>query len=279
MRSITISILGCGWLGLPLAKRLIQSGYTVKGSTKTSEKLSLLRQEGIVAYFIECQSHSVGPKTFDFFNSEVLILTVPFRQDLNDPEIYRFQIESIIKEVEGSPIDFVIFTSSTSVYPRTLSFVQENTSFNPDNPRSKVLLEVENDLMTNSHFSTTVVRLGGLYGPNRPIGQFWAEKTDFQGASQPVNLIHLDDCISIILQIIQQDIRGEIFNAVSDHHPTRQELYKRIAQKRGLKLPTFGEESTSYPRIISNLKVKEKLKIKFIHPDPLLSVNGQKESS
>jgi 3-hydroxyisobutyrate dehydrogenase-like beta-hydroxyacid dehydrogenase len=28
----SISILGCGWLGVPLAKHLIQKGFSVKGS-------------------------------------------------------------------------------------------------------------------------------------------------------------------------------------------------------------------------------------------------------
>lgn len=37
-----ISVLGCGWLGLPLSKKLIESGFVVKGSTTSSEKLSQL---------------------------------------------------------------------------------------------------------------------------------------------------------------------------------------------------------------------------------------------
>ncbi|MEZ7854793.1 MAG: SDR family NAD(P)-dependent oxidoreductase, partial [Cyclobacteriaceae bacterium] len=28
-----ISILGCGWLGLPLARQLVQQGHQIKGST------------------------------------------------------------------------------------------------------------------------------------------------------------------------------------------------------------------------------------------------------
>ena len=32
-----VAILGCGWLGLPLAIKLLKSGYHVNGST-TSEK-------------------------------------------------------------------------------------------------------------------------------------------------------------------------------------------------------------------------------------------------
>jgi 3-hydroxyisobutyrate dehydrogenase-like beta-hydroxyacid dehydrogenase len=33
MKNESISILGCGWLGLPLAGELVREGYAVKGST------------------------------------------------------------------------------------------------------------------------------------------------------------------------------------------------------------------------------------------------------
>ena len=46
-----VSILGCGWLGLPLAKALIGEGYTVKGSTTTPAKLNLLKEEGVCLMF------------------------------------------------------------------------------------------------------------------------------------------------------------------------------------------------------------------------------------
>lgn len=44
----TISIMGCGWLWLPLAERLVQQGYTVKGSTTTPGKLGLLDRKSVV---------------------------------------------------------------------------------------------------------------------------------------------------------------------------------------------------------------------------------------
>ncbi|WP_321539617.1 NAD(P)-binding domain-containing protein [Flavobacterium piscinae] len=45
-----ISILGCGWLGMPLAKHLLQKGYSIKGSTTTETKLELLQNEGITPF-------------------------------------------------------------------------------------------------------------------------------------------------------------------------------------------------------------------------------------
>ena len=36
----SIGVLGCGWLGLPLAKQLVTAGYSVRGTTTTKEKLT-----------------------------------------------------------------------------------------------------------------------------------------------------------------------------------------------------------------------------------------------
>jgi 3-hydroxyisobutyrate dehydrogenase-like beta-hydroxyacid dehydrogenase len=47
-----VSILGCGWLGLPLAKALVAENYTIKGSTTTPAKLDLLKEEDIEPFLI-----------------------------------------------------------------------------------------------------------------------------------------------------------------------------------------------------------------------------------
>ena len=51
----TISVLGCGWLGLPLAEYLMGKGYQVKGSTTNQSKLSLLENKGITATWLDLQ--------------------------------------------------------------------------------------------------------------------------------------------------------------------------------------------------------------------------------
>ena len=59
MKNIKISILGCGWLGLPLAKKLIENGYEVKGSTTSESKLELLKNAGISPYQIKMEENEI----------------------------------------------------------------------------------------------------------------------------------------------------------------------------------------------------------------------------
>lgn len=47
-----VSILGCGWLGFPLAKKLIEIGFEVKGSTTTENKLAVLKSNKIAPYLL-----------------------------------------------------------------------------------------------------------------------------------------------------------------------------------------------------------------------------------
>ena len=49
---LRISILGCGWLGYPLARSLILKKALVKGSTTTQSKLSLYQSTGIEGYLL-----------------------------------------------------------------------------------------------------------------------------------------------------------------------------------------------------------------------------------
>ena len=41
-----ISILGCGWLGFPLAQALLKAGFSTKGSTTSIDKKEMLEKAG-----------------------------------------------------------------------------------------------------------------------------------------------------------------------------------------------------------------------------------------
>ena len=70
-----ISILGCGWLGLPLAKALLVKGFSVNGSTTSQEKLSILQNAGINPFLIQLDSKSVSG-TIETFLQESTILVL-----------------------------------------------------------------------------------------------------------------------------------------------------------------------------------------------------------
>lgn len=266
-----ISILGCGWLGLALAKHLVRRNHLLKGSTTAEEKVDELRSHYIEPYIIDLSPEIENPKLVqEFWNSHILVLNIPpGRKRADVVNFHTRQIQNIIDHVEGGSIQHVIFASSTSVYPPSAGLVYEENAIpgKASRPSGNALLEAEMMLRRSTHFATTILRFGGLFGANRHPVKYMAGRKNIGKANAPVNLIHRDDCIAIITQIIEEHIRGETFNAVSDGHPPRKKYYTEIAKQQGLEPPTFRNEATNNNyKTVSNEKIKKLLSYSFIHP-------------
>jgi nucleoside-diphosphate-sugar epimerase len=261
-----ISVLGCGWLGLPLAQNLIQNGFKVKGSSTNLSKIAFLKQEGIDSFLVHCNPDIKGEQLDEFFNSDSLFLNIPFKRNLKDPSIYEKQINSVIARVKDSSIKDIIFSSSTSVYPSHCGDAKESLSFQPETHRSETLYKIEQAFLSETSFKCTIVRFAGLYGPEREIGKFLKNKFKIDG-SQNCNLIHLDDCIEIIRSLFQKPISNQIFNACSDEHPPKKILYTKAAKFHKFKLPQFVDGKGG--KVVNNEKIKKYLNYQFKHPNPL----------
>lgn len=126
---MNISILGCGWLGFPLAKHLMAKDYKVKGSTISSEKLELLKENNIQPFLVKLTPELEHPEGIrSFWDSEVLVLNIPSgRNRDNVIDFHTKQIRSINKVITDSTIKFVAFVSSTSVYRKLPGAVTAKT--------------------------------------------------------------------------------------------------------------------------------------------------------
>jgi nucleoside-diphosphate-sugar epimerase len=270
----SVSILGCGWLGLPLAQKLVASGYTVKGSTTTQAKISVLENSNIIPYHLTCAPSVEGEDVADFFKADALFVNIPFRRNLEDPRFYVEQMRSVIANAAAAGARFVIFAGSTAVYPLRNQHAREDDVIVPSDARAQALLEAEQLFLNDPHFKATVIRFAGLYGPGREIGEFLKTgRVAAKDGNAPVNLIHLDDCIGIISAVLQKKPAGEIFNACADAHPLRKDLYVHAAIAAGLKPQHLAEKENPAYKIIDNAKVKELLSYRFIYPSPWNWIN------
>jgi nucleoside-diphosphate-sugar epimerase len=266
----TISILGCGWLGLPLAAHLVREGYTVKGSVTQAERFEELTQKRITPYHVEITDTSITSNDLPgFLESEILIINIPPSRREDVLRYHQAQMKLLLEQILKSPAKHIIFVSSTSVYPDLNQEVTELETAPPSKDSGKALLAVEKMLRTNPHLITTVVRFAGLVGYDRLPGRFLAGKKNVENGDAPINVIHQDDCIALIIGIIQQQAWGEIFNACADMHPTRREFYTKAAAKAGLELPTFAATTDPHFKIINSDKIKQRLNYSFRYPDPL----------
>lgn len=250
-----ISVLGCGWLGRSLAVSLLDEGYVVKGSTTREEKLELLEMNNIDPFIIDISSFE---EFDDFLNTDILIIAITSK-DLDG-------FDNLISQIQESSIQKVIFISSTSVYGRRNKVMTEE-----DEVLKTPLSEIENLFRENAFFETTIIRFAGLFGDERHPSNWFKNGRKIPQPKGFVNMIHKEDCIEIIREIMDQNSWNQTFNACSNHHPTRREFYTVAKVSNDLEVPEFEENEVYEWKIISSKKLQKVLGYTFIH-DNLLEI-------
>src|SRR5699024_2585927 len=270
-----ISVLGCGWLGLPMAERLRDNGHTINGSTTTKDKLQVLNGKNIRPFYLNLSPSLNSDHDSAFWDANLLILNIPPNHESSDPCAYHSkQVREVIRQATRSSIENIIFISSTSVYPPQSGIVAEVDAV-ADKAASETgnaLLKAENMLLEQSSVETLVLRFGGLYGYDRHPIHYLAGGTNLENGNAPVNLIHRDDGIGVISSAIQQSVSNGIFNVVSDGHPPRNMYYPAAAEVLGYPAPSFKQEednSRDKHKLVSNSKLKHQLGYNFKFPNPM----------
>ena len=236
----TISILGSGWLGLPLANELSKY-YHIKLSTRSVEKAEALNAENIISYLVDIDH--ISQTIVEFLEADILIINIPSK----NVEAFK----NLVQYIKKSQIRKLIFISSTSVCR------DENSP----------LLEIEK-IFQDMDKKTTILRFGGLIGYGRNPANFFKNNKIVPNPQTPVNMIHRDDCIGIIQEILNQDVFDEVFNCCSPTHPTKKEFYTHCAISSGLPVPSFDTvKNKEQYTIIPVEKLLNKLNYEFIHPD------------
>jgi len=252
-----ISILGCGWLGMPLAKALLKKGFSVKGSTTTPEKLQVLADANIQPYQITLGDQAEQETIYNFLNgSELVIINIPPSIMATGSDNYPGKMQQLIPHIERASITKVLFVSATSVYADEDKEVSEETLAKPETESGRQILQAEEVLQNNPNFKTTVLRLGGLFGEERHPIKYLAGRENIANPNAPINLIHLDDCIGISLAILDKEAWGDTFNGVMPQHPTREDYYCGQAKAMGLPLPKFNHSAPSIGKTVSSKKVE-----------------------
>lgn len=236
----TIAIAGLGWLGNPLAQHLNLLGYATKGSVTSQDKATTLQQNGIDAYAVNCTEDGVvGPIQGFLKHVETIVIMIPPGLRRNTGADYVLKMSHFLSEILKTQVQHVIFISSTSVYSDTQGLVTEKDIPKPNTEAGRQLFQVEQLFFNAPRLQTSILRFGGLIGGSRQPVKYLAGRTELRGANAPVNLIHRNDCIGIISNIIRQEAYGHIFNGVHPQHPLKKEYYKDKALALKLTPPQF----------------------------------------
>jgi nucleoside-diphosphate-sugar epimerase len=269
----TISILGCGWLGYPLALELVREGYIIKGSSRSEKKLQSMREEEISPFFISFDPLGKGARINEFFKSDIIIIAIPPATSSNPSYYHPNQIMNIRDHIQRSEVQACIYISSTVVYPDSNGVVTEETAVLSENERAFAIVQAEK-ILQESSVPIAIIRCGGLMGYDRiPVTylsylmheQIQRNKAR-KSADTPVNYVHRDDVIGIIKNVLDKKSWGEIFNAVAPEHPLRRDI---ILSKfpDSIILETSGFDG-SY-KVVDGNKVSLLLEYHYNYPNPL----------
>jgi len=263
---LVVSVAGCGWLGLPLAESLIISGYSVKGSTTSAEKLTTLKNMGIDPYLVHFGALPASEAS-GLLDCDVLIIAIPpGSRRAEGADNYREMARYFTAATRETNIRKIILVSSTAVYPETNSAASESEEARPETAAGVVLKEVEDQFLAIRDKTVVVLRLAGLVGPGRHPGRFFKGKQGIPNGWAPVNVIHRDDVIGIIKKIIEDDQTAGIYNGCSPVHPSKISFYGLAASLAGEPLPGFVEEEGRW-KVISGARVALELRYEFIYPN------------
>jgi nucleoside-diphosphate-sugar epimerase len=222
-----ICLIGCGWLGLPLAEQL-SSLYKVVTTSRTAEKCQLLNSKGIEA--IEIKSDVwILPKHVT--SSAWVIFMIP----PSGIEDYVAFTKNILHQFPVTTK--IIFTSSIGVYEPSLEVIHEQSNVIQNHP----LVLVENYIQ-QTFAQTYLLRLAGLINAQRNPVKYLSGKENLN-PNQVVNLVHQEDVIAAIQTIILEQPPEQTFNICYPAHPTRKEYYVQQALKLNLPLPIFTNQN------------------------------------
>ena len=156
-----ILIIGCGYVGLPLGQMLASAGHEVHGVRRTD-----FTAENITSHRIDI----TAPNALDALPCDFDWVINTASSARGDAEVHRAVFVDGAKNLLdwlGDSSARVLFTSSTSVYQQTDGdWVDETSTVNPKGGTAQNLAQAE-ELFLNAPQAATVLRVAGIYGPQR----------------------------------------------------------------------------------------------------------------
>jgi nucleoside-diphosphate-sugar epimerase len=236
-------IIGCGYLGKRVASRWLAAGDTVYATTRSRahadqfEAMGLHPLQGDVTAAADAANRLPTLPTVD-----TVLWAVGF--DRTAPASYEdvhvTGLQRLLDRLPGQPR--FIFISSTGVWgDGSGGFVNETTPPTPAREAGRALVAAEARLQAHRHGPGVVLRLAGLYGPDRlpRLADLQAGKPLPADPASWLNLIHIDDAAAVACDVAELSAPRPLY-VVSDGSPIRRrDWYEGLARITGNPSPAW----------------------------------------
>ncbi|WP_277553276.1 SDR family oxidoreductase [Halobaculum limi] len=244
-----VTIVGCGYIGLELARQLREDGHDVVGVRRSQEGLDAVKMTGaraVAADATDPDSLTVLPDT----DAVVFAASSGGRGADAARAVYVEGLRNVIREYgdRTERPDRLVYTSSTGVYgDHEGDWVDESTPLDPQTEKTRVLAEAErvaHEEASEYGIDGTVVRYAGLYGPNRYRLHRYIEGPVTEGY---LNMIHRDDAAGVVRFLLEADLaHDDVVLAVDDEPVDKWTFADWLADECGVDRP---EKRTKAERI------------------------------
>lgn len=273
-----VFIVGCGYLGQAVALRLRARGLPVAALTRNPATAAALEASGIPTTMAELSGDAWHPRVPAGIRAVVNCVSAGGGGLEGYRRSYVEGMQSVLRWARAQPaIRTMVYTSSTSVYPGSGGTAIDETAPVGGGERAQLLLEAERLLLAETaSFRAWVLRLAGLYGPERDHLVRQIRTGAVSGRPDVhLNLIHRDDAAAAVEAALgaPPSVSGGICNVADEGAATRGEVVAWLAARLGLPAPVFtGEEGPrregpAPDRIIRSTRAREVLGWRPRYPD------------
>ena len=247
-------IVGCGYVGLLLARRLREEGHEISAwvrSGASAEALSVHRFHHVVV------GSAADPLLWNALADEFDLVIHAAASGGGEAESYREVYLEGVRQINArQPQARRIMVSSSSVYGQTGGeWVTEESPAAPAMETSRILREAEEAALG---FGAIVVRSAGIYGPGRGLlfEKFRRGEAVIEGdGSRWMNQIHQHDLVGVLEHLIKAGEAGQIYNAADDTPVTQRDFYAWCAEFLRKPMPSYGPVNTERKRGVTNKRV------------------------
>jgi nucleoside-diphosphate-sugar epimerase len=252
---VRVLIVGCGYVGLELGRRLAGAGAEVLGLRRSSDADAEMRAAGIRPVrgdVARADDLEALPGRFDHVVDVV-------SSSGGGADAYRSAYlegaRNLVAWAARHRPTSLVYTGSTSVYGQTDGAeVDEASETNPSTETGRILLETEAVFLRAARergVPAVVLRVAGIYGPGR--GHLLAQFLAGEARREPepgrwVNMIHRDDVASAILAAMLRGRPGEVYNAVDDVPVRQPDLLAHFARELRRPSPPVAGPDAAAPR-------------------------------
>lgn len=230
----TLLVFGYGYSAASLGKLLLNEGWRVIGTTRSTEKADRLREDGIEAIVWP------GADVTDAINAATHILLSAAPNEAGDP-VYNALSKSIANKI--GELEWLGYLSTTGVYgDHKGGWVDENTPLTPSTKRGEMRVRAEanwQNFCIEQNIPLHIFRLAGIYGPGRgpfaKVRSGSARRIIKEG--QVFSRIHVTDIAAVLRASIQQPRSGAVYNVCDNDPAPPEDVIAYAAELLGVPVP------------------------------------------